>query len=182
MRYLAPITMLILALAIMPPVNAQIFKPDIDKDHPAYIKKDFVTALKHYRALAAQGHAPAQYRIGTMYHLGEGLTVDYKKAAYWYRKAAMQGYFHAQRELGILLNKGEGVLQDRVMALVWWNLAGAAGDPFAQQYRDQVGAKLTASERKLALKLFKLCLQTIFRSTSEDKLKNPAKCPEYSVD
>ena len=119
MRYLAPITMLILAFAIMPPVNAQIFKPDIDKDHPAYMKKDFVTALKHYRALAAQGHAPAQYRIGTMYHRGEGLNVDYKKAAYWYRKAAMQGYSHAQRELGILLNKGEGVLQDRVMALVW---------------------------------------------------------------
>ena len=105
--------MLILALAIMPPVNAQIFKPDIDKDHPAYMKKDFVTALKHYRALAAQGHAPAQYRIGTMYHRGEGLTVDYKKAAYWYREAAMQGYSHAQRELGILLNKGEGALQDR---------------------------------------------------------------------
>ena len=74
-----------------------------------------------------------------MYHRGEGLTVDYKKAAYWYRKAAMQGYFHAQRELGILLNKGEGVLQDRVMALVWWNLAGAAGDPFAQQYGTRSG-------------------------------------------
>ena len=38
------------------------------------------------------------------------------------------------------------------------------------KYRDKALAKLNASERKLALKLSKLCL------------KKPEKCPEYSDD
>ena len=52
MRYLAAITMLILALAIIQPVAAQSFKPDFKVGLDAYFKKDYATALRHFRPLA----------------------------------------------------------------------------------------------------------------------------------
>ena len=61
--------MLILALAIMQPVAAQSFKPDFDAGARAKVKGDDVTALRHWRPLAEQGNARAQYWLGEMYML-----------------------------------------------------------------------------------------------------------------
>ena len=63
---------------------------------------------------------------------------------------------------------GHGVVQDRVMAYVWHDLADINGWAIAASNRDRILKELKASERKLGLKLSKLCLM------------NPAKCPEYS--
>ena len=49
MRYLAAITMLILALALVQPVAAQSFKPDYGAGANAYDDKDYATALRHFR-------------------------------------------------------------------------------------------------------------------------------------
>ena len=67
MRFLAVITLLILALAVVRPVAAQSFKPDYDAGMDAYAKSDYATALKHLRALAEQGHARAQWPLGYTY-------------------------------------------------------------------------------------------------------------------
>ena len=83
--------MLILALALVQPVAAQSFKPDFQAGMDAYNQKDYVTALKHWRPLAEQGHAKAQYFLGLMHANGQGVTRDYKEAVRWYRKAAKQG-------------------------------------------------------------------------------------------
>ena len=69
---------------------------------------------------------------------------------------------------------GNGVLQDLVMGYVWNNVAptslAAELKYLASKPRDEIYAKLTAPERKLARELSKLCL------------RKPAKCPEYSDD
>jgi TPR repeat protein len=97
MQYLAAITMLILTLAIMPPVNAQSFKPDYKAGSDAYhgisngFKRDFVTALKHMRPLAKQGHAKAQHLLGIMYENGQGLLHDPVMAYVWFHIAATNG-------------------------------------------------------------------------------------------
>ena len=64
MRYLAVITMLVLAMALVQPVAAQSFKPDYDAGVAAQEQGDYATALKHWRPLAKQGHAKAQHNLG----------------------------------------------------------------------------------------------------------------------
>ena len=87
MRYLAVITMMILAWAIVQPVAAQSFKPDVDAGFKAYEQKDFATALRHFRPLAKQGNVYAQWRLGWMYHHGDGVWQDLVMANVWYNVA-----------------------------------------------------------------------------------------------
>ena len=172
MRYLSAITMLILTLAIMQPVAAQSFKPDIDVGAKAYAEKDYATALKHFLPLTKKGHAEAQSVLGNMYRKGQVGIVNYDLALFWYREAAKQGDPYSLYNLGVMYRDGQGVVQDLVMAYVSHNVAVAKGNNFYSwvRKRDEVHAKLTAPERRLALKLSKLCY------------KKPAKCPEYRDD
>ena len=55
MKYLAVITLLVLALVLVQPVAAQRFKPDYQVGWAAYKQKDYVSALRHWRPMAEQG-------------------------------------------------------------------------------------------------------------------------------
>ena len=162
--------MLILALTITQPVAAQSFKPEFKAGLAEFTKGYRAQALMHFRPLAAQGHTQAQNLLGWMYYSGKGVTKDDKEAVKWFRKAAKQGNPHSLYNLGKMYRDGKGVLQDLVMAYVLFNVAVTNGNNYVRNKRDEVHAKLTAPERKLALKLSKPCL------------KKPAKCPEYSDD
>jgi TPR repeat protein len=170
MRYLSAITMLILTLAITHPVAAQSFKPDYWAAIAAWQTQDFATVLKHLRPLAEQGHAGAAQNLGRMYQDGLGVNKDMKQAVKWYRIGAKLGDSYGLLKLGWSYRDGKDVLQDLVMAYVWFNIAAIHGNEEAIKERNEVRAKLTASELKLARKLSKLCL------------RKPAKCPEYSDD
>ena len=61
---------------------------------------------------AKNGVPNAQFILGNMYHLGDGVVQDYEKAAYWYEKAANNGEIAAQLNLGILYYQGKGVKKD----------------------------------------------------------------------
>ena len=88
-----------LVLLIAQPVAAQSFKPDYYAGDAAYMKKDYATALRHFRPLAKRGHARAQNALGWMYRDGRGVTRDCKEALRWYRKAAKQGNAAARYDL-----------------------------------------------------------------------------------
>jgi len=88
MRYLAAITMLVLALVLVQPVAAQTFKPDFRAGLKAYNQKDYATALRHWRQFAKQGDATAQNCLGWMSEQGYGVTKDFAEAVRWYRKSA----------------------------------------------------------------------------------------------
>ena len=96
----------------------------------------------------------------------------YATALRHFSPLAKQGNAGGQAMLYRMYGRGEGVLKDPVMSYVWLNVAAASGHPVIKKLLNEFGdkdlAKLNASERKLALKLSKLCL---------DK---PASCPEYS--
>lgn len=89
----------------------------------AYKRGDFAAAMNELKPLAEAGDAEAQNYVGFMYDNGEGVAVDYRKAAMWYAKAAEQGYAVAQYNLGMLYGNGLGVDKDWVQALKWFNLA-----------------------------------------------------------
>ena len=117
-----------IALALAVPVAAQ----DIDAGFEAYQRGDYAAALREYRPLAEQGNASAQYNLGVMYVLGQGLPQDYANAVTWFRNAAARGHANAQHYLGYLNEKGHGTAQDYAEALRWYRKAADQGNARAQ--------------------------------------------------
>lgn len=84
------------------------------------------------RPLADQGSAKAQFWVGWMYAMGQGVPRDYAQAAFWIRKAADQGDAEAQGELAGMYVHGEGVPEDYAQGAAWYRKAADQGDAFAQ--------------------------------------------------
>ena len=76
--------------------------------------------------------ASAQFNLGYMYDIGEGVTQDKVEAVKWYRKAAEQGHSDAQCNLGLMYDNGEGVAEDKFEAVKWYRKAAKQGLARAQ--------------------------------------------------
>jgi TPR repeat protein len=98
----------------------------------AYESKDFAKALEIWRPLADGGDATAQFRLGTMYAEGLGVTHDDAEAAKWFRRAADKGDMVAQFNLGASYAEGAGVTKDDAEAAKWFRRAADQGMSFAQ--------------------------------------------------
>jgi hypothetical protein len=103
-----------------------------DEGVSAFKRKDHAVALEEFRAGAKKGHAGAQYYLGRMYLMADGVSANYKQSADFFRKAAAQGHANAQYYLGVLYYLGEGVPQDYSTAVKWYSEAAAQGDRVAQ--------------------------------------------------
>ncbi len=86
-------------------------------------------ALRRIRETAEQGDADAQYSLGLIYAIGQGVPRDHTEAAKWFRKAAEQGHAKAQYRLGSMYEYGVGVPRDLVLAHMWSNLAATHLEP-----------------------------------------------------
>ncbi|MBL7817415.1 MAG: SEL1-like repeat protein [Saprospiraceae bacterium] len=121
--------------------------PYVTIDYPNYYnwlpkawreKKYFTTAPKETEKekslleSAEKGDVKAQYDLGKMYHIGDGVFQNYKKTIKWYRKAAEQGDKLAQSELGMLYHYGEGIAQDYHEAAKWYKKGAEQGNANAQ--------------------------------------------------
>lgn len=98
----------------------------------AHDRAEYATALKELTPLAEKGNAKAQYQLGKMLNLGQGVPPDKKEAAKWFHLAAQQGLAEAQGALGYLCLVGEGVSQNSDLALEWTRKAAQQGDATAQ--------------------------------------------------
>ncbi|MEP6998155.1 MAG: tetratricopeptide repeat protein [Betaproteobacteria bacterium] len=104
----------------------------VTEGNDAFVKGDYVTALKELRPLAERGNAKAQYRLGRMYEFGQGVAVDKAQALVWLRRSAAQGDSEAQLELGVIYATGDGVKQDDKMAVALFQKAATQGEATAQ--------------------------------------------------
>lgn len=68
---------------------------------------------------AEQGDADGQWRLGLLYHHGQGVPHDDEEAVRWYRLAADQGHAGGQVSLGFMYDAGLGVPQDYGEAVRW---------------------------------------------------------------
>lgn len=59
-------------------------------------------AIRCFFNAANQGHAKAQFYLGSMYCLGQGVAVNYMEALRWYARSADQGYVDAQFDLALV--------------------------------------------------------------------------------
>jgi len=78
---------LVVSLCLAAPVLAGPY----EDGRAAWMRKDYVTALRLMRPLAEQGNAGAQFTLGGMYLLGNGVPPDYVMGYMWLNLAAAQG-------------------------------------------------------------------------------------------
>ena len=100
--------------------------------YDAYDRGDYAAALREWRLLAEQEYPGAQYYLGRMYAMGEGVPEDDAQAVFWYRKAAEQGYAEAQYSLGLAYTYNLNVPRDYRQAMFWYRKAAEQGHAGAQ--------------------------------------------------
>ena len=77
----------LLALVLLTTAQAADFDAGVEVQQ----RGDDAAALRVCRPLAGQGHAGAQFYLGSMYYYGEGVRRDCMKACAWAHIAAAQG-------------------------------------------------------------------------------------------
>ncbi len=92
----------------------------------------YTKSLQEFKALAEQGDAAAQFKVGLIYYKGQGVPPDYPEALNWFKKAALQGHPMAQYNAGYMYEKGEGTPQDYVEAAKYYRRAAERGNQLAQ--------------------------------------------------
>ncbi|KAF9160413.1 hypothetical protein DFQ26_005535 [Actinomortierella ambigua] len=107
-------------------------KSERDKQDQKEEDEQVTEAAKWFRAAAKQGHAAAQFSLGTLYDQGHGVAQDDAKAAKWYRRAADQGHADAQLNLALMYHSGQGVPRSEIEAVRWFHKAAEQGDASAQ--------------------------------------------------
>ena len=80
-------------------------------------------AVKYLTQAAEKGQAVAQYRLGTLYERGQGVTADPAKASHWYELSANQGNRKAMHNLAVFYASRK----DMANAARWFAKAAALG-------------------------------------------------------
>jgi TPR repeat protein len=114
---------LLLALAVSP------VRAGYDEGLAAYQKRDWATAIREFKPLAAQGNSAAQARLGRILFEGLGGTRDDVEALKLLNAAAVAGEPLAQHWLGSAYFNGRAVPKDVSQALVWFGRAADKGQP-----------------------------------------------------
>jgi localization factor PodJL len=84
-------------------------------------------AFAWMNAAAAQGFAPAQYRVGNMYEKGTGVERSAADAKLWYQMAAESGNASAMHNLAVLFATGFDGTADAESAMRWFKQAADLG-------------------------------------------------------
>lgn len=74
--------------------------PEIVRGLEAYNRKDFEDAYRIWLPLAEAGNAEAQFRVGFLFNLGEGVDQDFAESKYWYELSSVQNHRGAIVGLG----------------------------------------------------------------------------------
>ena len=120
-----------------------------------YRPDDVAAAVRELKPLAEQGNAEAQFKLGSLYYQGWGVSQDYREAVKWLRKAAEQDHIFSQTTLGTVYADGVGgvVEKDYPQALMWFIFAAAKGDMEAMEFRDTLANRMMPSQIAEAQKL-----------------------------
>ena len=79
------------------------------RGNAAHERRQYYDALALWKQSAELGNSQAQYKIGNLYSLGQGVITNVADAAAWYKRAAEAGHAKAQFRLGfIYLNAATG--------------------------------------------------------------------------
>ena len=119
------------------------------------------SALEWYRKSADQGHAKAQYWMGSTFYFAQMrlfvrgvmrgdlpvMGISHDEAVAWLRKAAEQGHVEAQKDMGAECHKQD----DASQAVEWYRKAAQQGDREAQRilgymFQDGLGIPIDTNQ------------------------------------
>lgn len=143
-----PVLMVLALVAAAGPGYAQT-----DAGNEAYERGDYATAFKLWLAQANDGDSSAQYNVGVMYQLGQGVQKDMSEAAHWYRLAAERGVREARVDLGTMYANGTGVTQNVIVAYILFDLAMTQGSTDSKTYRETLLKFMTPAQLAEAKRL-----------------------------
>jgi len=93
----------------------------------AYNRADFERAFDEWDAIAQFGNPRAQFGLGLLYSLGQGVEEDDVRAMDWFARAARHGHPGAQLFLAHGYETGKGVALDTEQAFHWYLQAAEQG-------------------------------------------------------
>ena len=83
--------------------------------------------MQEWLPLAEAGDAEAQFRVGRLYDIGEGVSVGGAQAVRWYEKAHKQGNLKATYNLARMLDVGERIPRNYGRASTLYLFAACKG-------------------------------------------------------
>jgi TPR repeat protein len=89
--------------------------------------QDVIRARELYFSSAEKGYSDSQAKVGGFYVLGDGIDVDYEKAAFWFERAAKQDNPVALNDLGNMFGAGLFFEKDEEKAIALYKLAAELG-------------------------------------------------------
>ena len=148
----------------------------IDGDQLAVI--DYREALKWLRRASAQGLPEAQFCLGSMYEVGEGVPESDEIAARWYRKAAdhftdVSGVWEAEVQMNYMYRDGR-LRKDYVEAYMWAAIVGFSANPPADSDMKRTARNMTKAQIAEAQRRAEDWIKR-HRSQPQNVLAQPAK-------
>jgi TPR repeat protein len=116
------------------------------------VAQDYQQAAHWYLKAAEQSHGLAQFNLGTMHEMGQGVPRDEAKALLWIQTAANLGDAGAQYKLGIKHHRAsfgvspEPATQSRIEAYKWLHLASLQGYVGSDAARGFVSLNMTIAD------------------------------------
>lgn len=124
--------MLRLAVFLLALVSGSVVAQTFQDGSDAVERGDFTSAYGIWKHLANEGDSYAQFNLGVLYYVGQGVAKNDVRAVFWYHKAAQQGIKIAQYNLGWMYDNGIGIRKNEDEAVYWYLKAAQQGYAEAQ--------------------------------------------------
>ena len=152
-----------MAAAALTVVSGMAWAGPLEDGIAAHQSANYAVALNTFRTLAEQGSAAAQFNLGQMYRLAQGVPRDYVDAAKWYHLAAEQGDAQSQYNLGVMYYNAQGVSRNFVFSHMWLTLSATSGAENAVRNRQMLARQMTPEQIAQARQLTRACQQQDFK-------------------
>ena len=103
-----------------------VYQLGIAQDHV----KNYMEALRSYKAVADTGFPEAMVDLGVLYYYGRGVVQNYSAALDYITRASAAGSIRALAYLAVIYGEGRGVPKDDAKSLDLAERAVEAGNPF----------------------------------------------------
>jgi len=108
------------------------FADDVEEGISAYQQHDYQAALNAWNRAEQLDNSDAEYNLGQLYRLGQGVKINYPTAQSYYMKAAKKNHPLAQLNLGTLYYSGKLGSDQEENAFYWLHQAAENGNASAQ--------------------------------------------------
>ncbi len=133
-------------------------QPDHVEGYDSYKKGEYKEAFQTWEQLANEGSVNAEYNLGVLYSLGQGVPQDLQKAFEWFHRAARRGLAPAQIRVATMLATATGIEASAVDAYMWFLIWTRSRPPVK-----------TPDEENYYRQISELMSQVILELTDQDR-------------